>query len=178
MSMTQLIIPVQLAVILLVVSVTRVSASEEVGRLFKGHCFDCHDDVSQEGNFQIDQLSTKSVTHDSAKTWSKILRKLEAGTMPPPMQERPPTKDVASVIEWTKRALADESSNRHGKGGSLTRRLNRLEYENTVHDLLGVDVPLKNLLPEDDFQDGFNTSAEALRVSPNAVNRMKSVLGV
>ena len=45
------------------------------------------------------------------------------------------------------------------------RRLNRAEYENTVRDLLGVDVDLKDLLPADTSTSGFDNSAEALHVS-------------
>ena len=45
------------------------------------------------------------------------------------------------------------------------RRLNQVEYENTVRDLLGVDVELKDVLPVDSTAGGFDTSAETLHVS-------------
>jgi hypothetical protein len=38
------------------------------------------------------------------------------------------------------------------------RRLNLLEYENTVRDLLGVDTSLRDLLPEDDARDAGQIS--------------------
>ena len=47
----------------------------------------------------------------------------------------------------------------------VLRRLNRAEYENTVRDLLGVDVDLKDLLPADTSANGFDNGAEALHVS-------------
>ena len=47
----------------------------------------------------------------------------------------------------------------------VLRRLNRAEYANTVRDLLGVDVDLKDLLPPDTSTSGFDNSAEALHVS-------------
>jgi len=37
----------------------------------------------------------------------------------------------------------------------MLRRLNRYEYVHTLHDLLGIDVPLLNLLPEDGSLQGF-----------------------
>jgi hypothetical protein len=43
--------------------------------------------------------------------------------------------------------------------------LNRTEYQNTVRDLLAVDVDLKDLLPEDIATSGFDNNAEALHVS-------------
>jgi hypothetical protein len=45
------------------------------------------------------------------------------------------------------------------------RRLNRIEYENTVRDLLHIDTPLAGLLPEDTPMHGFDTVAEGLRFS-------------
>ena len=50
-------------------------------------------------------------------------------------------------------------------GRVVMRRLNRVEYENTVRDLLGVHVELQELLPLDSSQDGFDNVGEALHVS-------------
>ena len=47
----------------------------------------------------------------------------------------------------------------------MLRRLNRAEYANTVRDLLGVEVDLKDLLPLDTSTNGFDNSAEAMHVS-------------
>ena len=55
-------------------------------------------------------------------------------------------------------ALADE-------GRVVMRRLNRAEYENTVQDLLGVKVEVRELLPLDSSQNGFDNVGEALHVS-------------
>ena len=56
-------------------------------------------------------------------------------------------------------------------GRVVLRRLNRAEYENTVRDLLGVDVDLKDLLPVDTSTNGFDNSAEALHVSSFLMER-------
>ncbi len=45
------------------------------------------------------------------------------------------------------------------------RRLNRNEYENTVHDLLGIDADLKDQLPQDGMADGFDNVGSALHIS-------------
>jgi hypothetical protein len=51
------------------------------------------------------------------------------------------------------------------------RRLNRVEYENTVRDLLGVDADLKKLLPADSKANGFDNAAEAQHVSSFLLER-------
>ena len=60
---------------------------------------------------------------------------------------------------------AAEAARSAAQGRVVLRRLNRAEYENTVRDLLGVDVDLKDLLPPDTSTNGFDNSAEALHVS-------------
>ena len=52
-------------------------------------------------------------------------------------------------------------SHQAAKGRVRSRRLNRIEFENTIHDLLGVDLPIIELLPEDATQEGFSNVAEA-----------------
>jgi hypothetical protein len=46
-------------------------------------------------------------------------------------------------------------------------RLNRTEYANAVHDVLGLDVNPALLLPSDDYQFGFDTIARALLSTAN-----------
>ena len=47
---------------------------------------------------------------------------------------------------------------------AVLRRLNRVEYENTIRDLLGIEVDLKDLLPLDSAANGFDNVGEALHV--------------
>lgn len=46
-------------------------------------------------------------------------------------------------------------------------RLNRAEYQNTVHDLLGVKVDVRGLLEEDEEAAGFDNMASALDMTPS-----------
>ena len=56
-------------------------------------------------------------------------------------------------------------------GRVALRRLNRVEYENTVRDLLGVQIDLKELLPPDPTASGFDNNAEALHTSSFLLER-------
>src|SRR6185295_1835843 len=51
------------------------------------------------------------------------------------------------------------------------RRLNRVEYENTVRDLFAVNVAVKEILPEDAIANGFDNVGAALNVSPVLMER-------
>ena len=76
--------------------------------------------------------------------WSRS----RTGAMPPKEKPRPPAKDVQALTDWISgRVAAAEAARSAAQGRVVLRRLNRVEYENTVRDLLGVDVDLKDLLP-------------------------------
>ena len=53
-------------------------------------------------------------------------------------------------------------------------RLNRAEYANAIHDLLGLDIDATALLPADDESSGFDNIADVLRVSPSLMERYLS----
>ena len=57
------------------------------------------------------------------------------------------------------------------EGRVVLRRLNRTEYQNTVRDLLGIDVDLKELLPLDSSAGGFDNVGEALHISSFQMER-------
>ncbi len=147
-----------------------VTTPEAVREFLGQHCQDCHDADTQKGRFRVDDLSHLPPSEAAAK-WGRIFSRLEAGEMPPPKKTQPPPEATAAVLKDLKTVLAAEAVLRRTEGRTRLRRLNRLEYENTVHDLLGIRIPLKNLLPEDDSADGFDTAARALSVSPVHVQR-------
>ena len=47
----------------------------------------------------------------------------------------------------------------------VLRRLNRVEYNNTVRDLLGTSLRPADKLPEDDTAENFDTNGEVLALS-------------
>lgn len=134
------------------------------------HCYGCHDADMQKGKFRMDNLDSLDPA-EAAKKWGRIFSRLEAGEMPPPKKPRPPQAQTADVLMEIKVALAAEAKARRAEGRTHMRRLNRLEYENTVRDLLGITTPLQDLLPEDDLADGFATGAAALSISPVHIQR-------
>src|SRR5262249_15934168 len=50
-------------------------------------------------------------------------------------------------------------------------RLNRKEYGNAIHDLLGVEIDANEFLPADDTAEGFDNIAAALQVSPSFIEQ-------
>ncbi len=51
-------------------------------------------------------------------------------------------------------------------GRVTVRRLNRVEYRNTIRDLLGVEYDTTNEFPPDDTGNGFDNNGDVLTISP------------
>ena len=134
---------------------------------FAAYCLDCHGPGMQEGRFRADTLSGKFSGPQDTARWRQVIMQLEAGEMPPPeVSPRPTAGDVQKFLLAAKQQLAKAAREQRAAGRVRIKRLNRLEYENTVRDLLAIDTPLQDLLPEDDLADGFSNNSEALSISP------------
>ncbi len=130
------------------------------------HCLDCHDADLQKGGLRLDTLSLPTKAPHTADTWSKVVSLIESGEMPPAKKPRPKAPVRAAFAA----AIGDELAKALYPTPGL-RRMNRTEYENTVHDLLGTDTPLSDLLPEDSSVQGFDNVATGLGISSILMER-------
>ena len=132
----------------------------------EAHCADCHDETTQKGNFRVDTLTPGFTAGDSANRWEKVFDRVASGEMPPKKKARPPQTETALLLDWTGGELRAEGARHYAADGrAQRRRLNRVEYENTLRDLLGADLRVAALLPEDGTAHGFSTVDEALTLS-------------
>jgi len=157
-----------LASFLLKGTLVRAESSSTPLSFIEKHCVECHDDSVSEGDFRADLLTKNLGDAAGHKAWSRVLARVQSGEMPPPKKkERPAEEDILVALGALKSAFHKEALANHNESGRVrVRRLNRLEYENTIRDLLGIDTPLRDLLPEDDLRDGFSNQTAALSISP------------
>ena len=140
--------------------------TQELQPLLAGHCFDCHGADTQQAGLRLDTFSGDLSDATVTRTWEKVFDKLSAGEMPPQSQERPPEALLRSATETLRKQLHEASlAWQQREGRVLVRRLNNIEYENTLHDLLGIRVPLTELLPEDGRAAGFDNVSSGLDLS-------------
>src|SRR5262245_51922733 len=124
--------------------------ADQVRPFLARHCLECHGAEKPKGNLRLDQLAPNFDDPDSREKWLEVLKRVRAGEMPPKAKPRPPEKEVLALSEWIRvRVEAAVAARRAAQGRVVLRRLNRVEYENTVRDLLGVEVRLKDQLPQD-----------------------------
>lgn len=141
-----------------------VVIADEAGRFFAQHCVRCHGAEKQEADLRLDTILPPG--RGSADTWSLIADMIESGDMPPRKQPRPAVETTQKVLSWISEELA-----RVSRPVPAVRRMNRVEYENTVHDLLGIDSSLSSFLPEDGQVQGFDNVAGGLGISSILMER-------
>jgi mono/diheme cytochrome c family protein len=149
------------------------------------HCVSCHGPEVQRRKLRLDNLPTKFDDKDVAEKWAKVLERVTRGEMPPKDKPQPAAKDSQAMLAGLQRQLHDASLARQQKEGRVViRRLNRIEYETTLRDLLGQAVEVKELLPDDNIAAGFDnvsavldvSSAHLLRYQDAAEKALRSVI--
>ncbi len=137
-----------------------------VRELIANQCVDCHGPAVQKANLRLDQLAGDFGGAAAFRTWVKVHDRVQAGEMPP-KNKLDPKEAVPALKALADRLAAADQKRQEERGRTVIRRLNRVELENTLRDLL--DLPwleVKDLLPEDGRDGGYNRSAAALDVSP------------
>jgi len=140
--------------------------NKHVQPLLARYCISCHSGDKPKGKLRLDNLAPNFADAAVRKRWTAVIERLRAGTMPPAGKPRPPKKDVRALTNWlAQRVAAADAAARAAHGRVVLRRLNRIEYENTVNDLLGIQARLKKQLPQDGSADGFDNAAAAHHTS-------------
>ena len=129
---------------------------------FDNYCMDCHDATSAEGGIDLEALSIADWDNKSiSDRWERVLKKLRKSEMPPPHEKQPSSEEREIAISKLHESLIKHST----PHGSVLRRLNTKEYENTIESLLGIDFSTPDEFPPDSVQHDFDNSAAGLLVS-------------
>jgi hypothetical protein len=126
------------------------------------HCIDCHDSDVKKGGLDLSALTISPNTPATLKKWVRIFDRVAAHEMPPPKKPQPSPSELQAFAT----ALSTDLTTQYNtQKGTVLRRLNRREYQNTINDLLGINVNLIDALPEDGRAQGFDNIGSALSIS-------------
>jgi PAS domain-containing protein len=99
--------------------------------------------------------------------WEKVIARVRAGEMPPKGLPRPKPEQIAATTNWIEAQFdALDAKSKPDPGRLTAHRLNRVEYNNTVHDLLAIKFNPAGDFPADDSGYGFDNIGDVLSVSP------------
>lgn len=141
---------------------------KDVLPILRSHCVRCHGPKKQESEIRLDNLSTDLVNNRAAaETWHEVLNVLNAAEMPPRNQKPLSKQQRSTLTRWVSAAVdAAVKARRKTDGRVVMRRLNRIEYRNTMFDLLGLEMDYDRDLPPDAVSaDGFRNNGRSLRMS-------------
>ncbi len=145
---------------------------QNVSSFLEKHCFECHDETTKKGGVRLDDLEGEFSRPEAAVLWTAVFDQISTAKMPPAKKPKPQPAVAAGLEAWIKNGLlAAEAKASAQNGRTLLRRLNRNEYENSVRDLLGSKVDLKEMLPEDVSLGGFDNIADAQNSSAILLER-------
>lgn len=143
--------------------------------LLEAHCQRCHGADVQESGVRVDDLPLAIDSIAAAERWQKVLNVLNSGDMPPEDEPQPDRAskadfldDLATAMVTARKLLADQ-------GGRIAmRRLNRREYKNTLHDLLGVEIDVSDL-PADTSPLAFDTVGANLFMTASQFEQYEAI---
>ncbi|MEO1836588.1 MAG: DUF1592 domain-containing protein [Akkermansiaceae bacterium] len=135
----------------------------------KAYCIQCHGPEKQKGDRRFDKLTGDFTQLKEAETFQEILDQLNLTEMPPEEKKQPPEAEVRRIVAHLTKALSRaRETAREDNGKVVLRRLNRVEYLNTIRDLFElkmVDFDPTTTFPPDDPLDGFDNVGEGLVTS-------------
>jgi len=139
--------------------------TQDLNPVIKRYCAGCHSDKGKAGGLSLAAFDVTQAAQN-AEVSEKVIRKLQAGFMPPPLAARPDPATYAALIATLESGVDAVSAVKPNPGVRTFQRLNRPEYARAVKDLLALDVDAGSWLPLDTKSANFDNIADAQALSP------------
>ena len=158
-----------LALIFVALATAATRAEEPSAAFIKRHCIRCHGSTIQKADRRFDTLPTQIRALDDLERYQEIVDQLNLQTMPPEEETQPTEEERAKVIAKLTRQIVSAQTRLASSGGhTVMRRLNRFEYQQTIGDLLSLNVRAWNPaadFPPDVKVHGFDNNGRELVTS-------------
>jgi hypothetical protein len=139
---------------------------KDIQPILKEYCYDCHGDGMDKGSVAFDEFKSDDELLGKRDLWWAVLKNLRAGIMPPAKKPHPPESEKRRLENWIKYEAFGIDSKDPDPGRVTLRRLNRVEYRNTIRDLMGIEFKAAEEFPPDDTGYGFDNIGDVLTISP------------
>jgi cytochrome c551/c552 len=139
--------------------------AQDHNAVIRRYCVGCHNEKTKSGGLS---LAAFDVTHaaQNADVAERMIRKLQAGFMPPPLAARPDAATHAALVTALETTVDAAASANPNPGVRTFQRLNRPEYARAIRDLLALDVDPGSWLPLDTKSANFDNIGDAQALSP------------
>ncbi len=157
---------------------TQVSFEGQIRPLLGTYCLSCHGPEKKKGDLDLSPFNNTAKVLADKDVWYDVASRLENHDMPPKKgkAKQPTDQERALLLSWIGATvghdqvdcskIATDETQRFYRGHVMSRRLTRAEYNNTIRDLIGLDIHPGNILPEDGAGgEGFDTVGDSLFIS-------------
>ena len=142
---------------------------QNVEPILAKYCYDCHGNGVDKGGVSFDEFANDAEITAKRTLWLAALKNVRGGLMPPRDEDelpRPSAEEITTLANWIKYGAFGTDPKDPDPGQVTTRRLNRVEYRNTIRDLMGIDFNSEVEFPPDDSGNGFDNNGDVLTLSP------------
>ena len=154
-----------------------VRFSEDVQPVLEQYCYACHGLGAKKGGVTLDGFADEDAARRDPKLWLAVLKNVRSGIMPPADKPQPSAVERRLLDDWIKYDAFAIDPKDPDPGRVTVRRLNRVEYRNTMRDLLGVDYDTTDAFPPDDTGHGFDNIGDVLTLSPLLLEKYLAAAG-
>ena len=134
---------------------------ENVTPFVKTYCVDCHGNRRSKGAINFEAALKNPGSTASRKQWKQAVANVRTHDMPPDDEEKLPSdEEREQFLEWIGQIKFLSPKD---PGPFVIRRLSKVEYGNTLHDLYGVDPAVADELPDEVLGEGYLNTISPLQ---------------
>jgi len=149
---------------------------QNVRPVLEQYCIECHQGPDAQGGLDFDKFPTEAAALEAPETWDKVWQRVNKFEMPP--EGSPQLRDIhrPPLMGWIEASrkpaedcskLASDDTMQWYGGIVMSRRLTRSEYNNSIRDLVGLDLRPADAFPADGSGgEGFDNVGGTLFLSP------------
>lgn len=125
------------------------------------YCTECHGEKKRKGGINFLPALKNPGDAASSKRWKQALASVKTHDMPPTDAGKQPTEEERqNFLDWIAKIKFLSPKD---PGPFVIRRLTKVEYGNTLHDLFGVDSAVAHELPDEVFGAGYLNTLSPLQ---------------
>jgi hypothetical protein len=134
---------------------------DQVTPFVKYYCVTCHGNRKSKGGVNFESAVKYPGNAGFAQHWKNALTNVKALDMPPDDADRQPTEAERQMfVDWIAKLKFLSPPD---PGPFVIRRLTKVEYGNTLHDLFGVDPAITRELPDEVVGEGYLNTLSPLQ---------------